>query len=186
VAWCAGSDGRKHLSHLAVGNKESEACWTGFCRHMVARGLRSPATVTTDGAPGLIRAVEAVFPRSVRIRCWFHRLANIGAKLPDDEAFEVMAHCYAVRDAPTLDAARVAADRFVSRYRDRFPAAAACFEEDQEALLAIHRVPVRHRIRVRTTNLAERSFEEERRRTKVVPRLRDEKAALKLAFATMI
>jgi len=53
---------------------------------MVARGLRSPTTVTTDGAPGLIKAIEAVFFRSVRIRCWFHRLANIRAKLPDDEA----------------------------------------------------------------------------------------------------
>jgi putative transposase len=67
-----------------------------------------------------------------------------------------------------------------------FPAAVACFEDDREALFAIHKVPVRHRIRVRTTNLAERSFAEERRRTKVITRLRDEKAALKLAFATMI
>jgi hypothetical protein len=33
-------------------------------------------------------------------------------------------------------------------------------------------------------NLAERSFDEERRRTKVIPRLMDEKAAMKLA--TMI
>jgi putative transposase len=186
VAWGIDSDGRKHLLHLGVGNKESEACWTECLRHMVARGLRAPTTVTTDGAPGLIRAVEAVFPRSVRIRCWFHRLANVRSKLPEDEAAEVMAHLYAVRDAPTLDAARAAADRFAARYQDRFPAAVACVEEDRDALLAIHRVPVRHRIRVRTTNLAERSFEEERRRTKVIPRLRDEKATLKLAFATMI
>jgi hypothetical protein len=35
----------------------------------------------------------------------------------------------------------------------------------------IHRVPVRHRIRVRTTNLAQRSLEEERWRTKIIPRL---------------
>jgi len=97
-----------------------------------------------------------------------------------------MAHLWAVRDAPTLVAARVAADRFSHTYRDRFPAAVVCFEDDREALLAIHRVPVRHRIRVRTTNLAERSFEEECRRTKVIPRLSDDKAALKLAFATMI
>jgi hypothetical protein len=33
---------------------------------------------------------------------------------------------------------------------------------------------------------AERSFEEERRRTKVIPRLTSEKATMKLAFATMI
>jgi putative transposase len=47
-------------------------------------------------------------------------------------------------------------------------------------------VPVRHRIRVRTTNLAERSFVEERRRTKVISRFPDEQAANKLIFATMI
>ena len=45
---------------------------------------------------------------------------------------------------------------------------------------------MRHRIRVRTTNLAERSFVEERWRTKVIPRFPNEKAALRLVFATMI
>src|SRR5579875_780422 len=186
VAWCIDSDGRKHLLHLAVGNKESEAAWTEFFRNMIARGLRAPTTVTTDGAPGMIKAVEAVFARSIRIRCWFHRLANIRSKLPDESAADVMAHIYAVRDAPTLDAARAAADRFENTYAKAFPAAVACFKDDREALLAIHRVPVRHRIRVRTTNLAERGFEEERRRTKVIPRLMSEPATMKLAFATMI
>jgi transposase-like protein len=134
----------------------------------------------------MIKAVEAAFSSSVRIRCWFHRLANIRAKLPDDDAAEVMAHLYAVRDAPTVDAARAAADRFENTYVRSFPAAVACFADDRDALLSIHRVPVRHRIRVRTTNLAERSFEEERRRTKAIPRLMSEKATMKLAFATMI
>jgi len=186
VCWCIDSDGRKHLLHLAVGNKESEAAWTEFFRNMIARGLRLPTSVTTDGAPGMIKAVNAVFSSSIRIRCWFHRLSNIRAKLPDDEAAEVMAHLYAVRDAPTIDAARAAADRLENTYQSLYPAAIACFADDREALLAIHRLPVRHRIRVRTTNLAERSFEEERRRTKVIPRLMSEKSTMKLAFATMI
>jgi transposase-like protein len=186
VAWCIDSEGRKHLLHLAVGNKESEASWTEFFRNMVARGLRMPTTVTSDGAPGLIKAINVVFEPSIRLRCWFHRLSNIRAKLPDDGAAEVMAHLYAVRDAPTIDAARAAADRLTTTYAKVYPAAIACFEDDRDAMLAIHRVPVRHRIRVRTTNLAERSFEEERRRTKVIPRLMSERATMKLAFATMI
>ena len=106
------------------------------------------------------KAVEAVFAQSIRMRCWFHRLANIRAKLPDHGAAELMAHLYAVRDAPVLDGARAAADRFSNTYSKASPAAVACSEDDREALLAIHRVPVRHRIRVRTTNLAERGFEE--------------------------
>src|SRR5689334_4792625 len=186
VAWCIASDGRKHLLHLAVGNKESQSCWTEFFRSLLSRGMRAPTTVTSDGAPGLINAITTCFPTSIRIRCWFHRLGNIRAKLPDESAGEVMAHLYAVRDAPTLDAARAAADRVVNTYGREYPAAVACFTEDLEALLAIHRVPVRHRIRVRTTNLAERSFVEERRRTKVIPRFTDEKAAMKLVFATLI
>jgi transposase-like protein len=186
VCWCIDSDGRKHLLHLAVGNKESEACWTEFFRNMLARGLRMPTTITSDGAPGLVKAIEVCFPASIRIRCWFHRLANIRAKLPDESASEVMAHLYAVRDAPTLDAARAAADRLINTFDRAFPAAVACFRDDLDALLAIHRVPVRHRIRVRTTNLAERSFVEERRRTKVIGRFGDERSAMKLVFATMI
>jgi putative transposase len=186
VAWCIASDGRKHLLHLAVGNKESQACWTEFFRSMLGRGLRAPTTVTSDGAPGLIKAITTCFPASIRIRCWFHRLGNIRTKLPDETAGSVLAHVYAVRDAPTLDAARAAADRFINTYGREYPAAVACFTEDLEALLAIHRVPVRHRIRVRTTNLAERSFVKERRRTKVLPRFTDEKAAMKLVFATLI
>jgi transposase-like protein len=67
-----------------------------------------------------------------------------------------------------------------------YPAAIACFTDDLDALLARHHMPVRHRIRVRTTNLAERSFVEERRRTKVIPRSPDENAAMKLVFATLI
>jgi putative transposase len=186
VTWCIASDGRKHLLHLAVGNKESQPCWTAFFRNMLNRGMRLPTTITSDGAPGLIKAITVCFPASIRIRCWFHRLGNLRAKLPDETAGEVLAHVYAVRDAPTLDAARVAADRFANTYSREYPAAVACFTDDLEALLAIHRVPVRHRIRVRTTNLAERSFAEERRRTKVIPRLMDEQAAMKLVYATMI
>lgn len=135
----------------------------------------------------MIKAVEVVFQRAIRIRCWFRRLANIRVKLPNDEAPEVMAHLYyATRDAPHPRRRRGAADCFENTFVKRFPSAVACFADDREALLAIHWVPVRHRIRVRTTNLAERGFEEERRLTKVIPRLLSERATMKLAFATMI
>ncbi len=186
VAWGIDTEGRKHLLHLAVGNKESEDCWVEFCRHMVARGLRQPTSITSDGASGLINAIKGVFSKSIRIRCWYHRLGNIRAKLPTDEAPQVMAEVRAIRDAPTLDAARVQADRAINRYRSEFPAAVNSLQDDLEALLNVHRVPVRHRINVRTTNLIERSFVEERRRTKVIPRLLDEKSAMKLVFATLI
>ena len=63
-----------------------------------------------------------MFDKAIRVRCWFHRLANLRAKLPDETAGEVLAHVYAVRDAPTLDAARAAADRFINTFGRHYPA----------------------------------------------------------------
>ena len=186
AAWCITTEGRKVLLHLAVGNKESEACWTEFFRHMIARGLRPPTSITSDGAPGLINAITAAFRKSIRIRCWFHRMANIRAKLPAEGAEEFMAHVRAVRDAPTHAAGQDLAASVMGRYADRYPAAVACLSEDLDASLGHLKLPPRHRISARTTNLIERSFEEERRRTKVIPRLLDEKSAMKLVFATLI
>ncbi len=153
---------------------------------MTARGLRAPTSITSDGAPGLVNAITAAYSRSLRIRCWFHRMANIRAKLPAEGAEEFMAHVRAVRDAPTHAAGEALAAEVIARYADRYPAAVACLADDLEASLAHLRLPPRHRISVRTTNLIERSFEEERRRTKVIPRLLDEKSAMKLVFATLI
>ncbi len=186
AAWCITTEGRKVLLHLAVGNKESEACWTEFFRHMIARGLRPPTSITSDGAPGLINAITAAFRKSIRIRCWFHRMANIRAKLPAEGAEEFMAHVRAVRDAPTHAAGQDLAASVIGRYADRYPAAVACLADDLDASLGHLKLPPRHRISARTTNLIERSFEEERRRTKVIPRLLDEKSAMKLVFATLI
>src|SRR5207247_9512081 len=121
------------LLYRAVGNKESERCWTGLFRNLLERGMRAPTTVTSDGAPGLIAAINTVFAKSIRIRCWFLRLANIRAKLPDETAGEVLAHLYAVRDAPTLDAPRAAAHRFVNAYRRAYPAAVARSTADPDA-----------------------------------------------------
>jgi hypothetical protein len=135
VAWGVGDEGRKHLLHLLVGNKEPEAAWAELLANLLSRGMRAPATATSDGAPGLVKAIEAVFPQSTRARCWAHRLANVRPKLADEVAGEVMAHVYAVRDAPTLDAARAAADRFARLYANEYPSAVACSQDDPEALL---------------------------------------------------
>lgn len=74
----------------------------------------------------------------------------------------------------------------IERFGGAYPAAVKSFGEDLEASLAHLKLPVRHRINVRTTNLLERSFVEERRRTKVIPRFTEEKSAMKLVFATLI
>jgi transposase-like protein len=79
--------------------------------------------------------------------------------------------------------ARAAA--FIEQYRGKLPSAVACFENDREASLNHLKLPTLHHKSIRTTNLVERGFEEERRRSKVIPKFRTEKECLKLVFATL-
>ncbi len=98
---------------------------------------------------------------------------------------EVKAWLNSVRDAPTPEAGREAAAEMIARFEGQYPAAIKSFADDLEASRAHLRLPVAHRKYARTTNLIERSFVEERRRTKVIPHFFTERSCLKLAFAAL-
>ena len=74
----------------------------------------------------------------------------------------------------------------IARFRARYPSAMECLEKDLEECLTYLLFPNEHQKRIRTTNLLERTFEESRRRTKVIPRFPSERSCLTLLYATLI
>lgn len=184
-AWAILTTGQKVLLHMDLGNKESYTCWLEFLRGMVQRGLPVPLSITTDGAPGLLKAIDEVWPLSLRIRCWVHKMRNVLDKVPEEHKQEVKAFLEAVRDAPNYHEGTLRAKELIARFEKQFPRAMNSFSDDLYATLNHLKLPVIHHKFVRTTNLIERSFGEEKRRSKVIPRFFDEKSALKLAFATL-
>jgi len=185
VTWAILSDGSKVLVHLSLGNKERYEDWLEHFRDLVRRGLKTPLTVTTDGAPGLIQAVEAMWPEAERIRCWVHKMRNVLDKVPEEARPVLKPYLEAIRDAPDIERGRRLVAEVVERFGREYPSAMRSLQEDLEASLAHLRLPAAHRKHVRTTNLVERSFEEERRRAKVIPRFRSEWECLKLVFAVL-
>jgi transposase-like protein len=186
VTWGILLDGSKVLIHLSLGNKESAEAWLDHFRDLVRRGLPTPLTVTTDGAPGLIRAVETIWPQAERIRCWMHKMQNLLAKVPETMRDELRAWLAAVRDAPDYQAGKEVAAHLIARYQQEYPSAMKSFTEDLEASLAHLKLPAAHRKHIRTTNLLERAFGEQRRRTKVIPRFFHERDCLKLVFGVLL
>jgi putative transposase len=185
-AWGILSDGRKVLLHLALGNKESYADWKEFFRNMIARGLRIPLLITSDGAPGLIAAIEECFPQSKRQRCLRHKLQNIANKLPHDALAEVMPKIKNVYYQTDQKVAKICAETIMNKYSKLYPSAIKCFQGDFEACISHMLFPEGHSKHIRTTNLLERAFLEQKRRTKVIPRFLDEESCLKLVYATLI
>jgi putative transposase len=184
--WAICEDGRKVLLSLSTANSESFESCREVLRELVKRGLRPPATITTDGAVGLTQAIDAVWPKSLRIRCWFHKMQNFQQKVPAQAWPEVKALLVDMRDAPSREKAEKRRDAIVEGYQREFPELCRCLLDDAEARLNHLAVPKRHQQYVRTSNLVERAFVEERRRTKVIPHLWAEGSLVHLVFGVLI
>ncbi len=185
-AWGITEDGRKVLLHLAPGTKEDTASCTAFFEDLKRRGLPDPLLAVTDGAPGLIRAAETCFPRALRQRCLAHRLRNLRSKAPESQWPEIAIRARACYEAASPALATLLREDFAQVYGRELPAVVQCFTDDFEACIAHLRFPLRHRKVIRTTNLLERLFLEERRRTKIIPHAFGERPVLKLMYAAMI
>jgi transposase-like protein len=71
-------------------------------------------------------------------------------------------------------------------YERELPAATAGFLDDFAACIAHLELPLAHRKATRATNLVERLFGEERRRSKVIPHAFGARAVMKLMFAALL
>lgn len=193
AAWGITTEGTPVFVGLDTCAGESTDGWQALLTDLGARGLRCPLLVISDGAPGLISAVEQTMPAALRQRCLIHRARNLLAKIPKNAQAEVKADYWAIFEVPEevepgLDAVahvQNKIDEFARRWRDSYPAAVRCLLSDRDSLTHYLRVPREHWSRVRHSNFIERTFGETRRRVKVIGRLPGETSCLSLVWAVL-
>ena len=186
VAWGITLEGQKVLLGLALGSRESYESWLDFGRDLTARGMRAPALVIADGAPGIWKATRELWPGAIEQRCTVHALRNITGKLPERLHREVKARYWAVLDdAASASDAKAGLLALAGEYRRAYPSAMRLIDDHADQLVAHLRLPLEHRKRTRSTNLLERTFVEVRRRTKVIGRFPGETSALSLIWAVL-
>ena len=83
VALGVRDDGQKMLLAINSMGGESQAAWRALLDDLVRRGLRTPALVVIDGAPGLEKAVAALWPNMAVQRCTVHKHRNLLAHAPE-------------------------------------------------------------------------------------------------------
>ena len=72
AAWGITTEGKPAFVGLAPGSGESADAWHDFLAGLKDRGLASPLLIISDGAPGLISAIEQAYPKALRQRCLVH------------------------------------------------------------------------------------------------------------------
>jgi putative transposase len=194
AAWGITTGGKPAFIGLAPGSGESADAWGDFLTDLKDRGLPSPLLAISDGAPGLIAAIEQAFPKALRQRCLIHRARNVLAKVPTGMQAEVKDAYWKLFDTEDLktqpgpklvELVDHRVTEMAGRYAATYPAAMKCLLADREGLTAYLRFPAEHQRRVRHSNFIERTFGETRRRTKVIGRLPGETSCLTLVWAVL-
>jgi putative transposase len=77
------SDGQKVLLAIRNMGGETEAAWRALLDDLVERGLRTPELLIVDGAPGVEKALAALWPAVPLQRCSVHKHRNLLAHAPE-------------------------------------------------------------------------------------------------------
>jgi transposase-like protein len=184
--WGVSSTGDKLLLGLAGATSESEVSWNDFMESLLDRGLRQPLLVISDGNKGLIKAIAKSFPLAKRQRCIAHKMRNILNKLPQEAQSRIKMEVHSIYYAYDATEAESKSEEFIRKHSNKYPEMIRCFTEDLPACLEHLKFPESHRKFIRTTNLIERAFVEEKRRTKIIPYHQNEKGMMNLVFGVLI
>ena len=185
VALGVRQDGQKVL--LAVKNMggESEAAWRALLDDLVNRGLKTPELVIVDGAPGLEKALAALWSGMLVQRCTVHKHRNLLGHAPDRLHEEISADYNDMIYADTKQGIETKRKAFIRKWRMKCRAVAASLEEAGDKLFTFARFPKNQWKSIRTSNAIERLHEEFKRRIKTQTVLPSAETAAMLFWALL-
>ncbi len=159
-------DGQKVLLAIRSMGGESAEAWRAVLDDLIKRGLRRPEFLIVDGAPGLDKAIAAVWDGVPVQRCTVHKHRNLLAHAPERLHEEITADYTDMIYAPTCEEIAARRKAFIRKWRLKHRAVADSLEEAGERLFAFTRLPPSQWRSLRTTNAIERLHEEFKRRIK--------------------
>ena len=161
-------DGRKEILSFELVDAEDTDNWRGFLVNLKSRGLmgKSLRLITTDGNPGLLKALREIYPFKKVQRCIVHKLRNVSVKLRRRNQKECMCSAKLIFSAMSK---REAIKRFKiweEKWQIEEERAVKCMKKDLFCCLYYYDFDKSIWKSIRTTNILERAFREVRRRTR--------------------
>lgn len=183
--------GKKELIAFRIAKSESNSACEGFLNDLFHRGLKGKnlKLIVTDGSPGLLNAIDLIYPHSKHQRCWVHKLRNCTKYLKKKDIKAFKSQVREIYDAPSYRQA-VYAFKYLRKHWSRpYPRVIKSIEQDLDCLLAFLQISVKEKYRkfirrqIRTTNIIERAFREVRRRTRPMGCLSNNDSVSRIIYA---
>jgi transposase-like protein len=165
--------------------QEDKDGWSCLIQDLRTRGVSEIDLIVTDGHDGLLAAVSALFPATLRQRCLVHKQRNVMNAIPKREYQEVVTDLTGIWKQEKKEDALLNLAAFKARYQKRYPEAVRSLCEDEEHLLTFYAFPaVMHRY-IRSTNAIESLFSNVRQRTDQIDAFTTETSCLTIVWAVM-
>jgi len=161
-------DGSKDLLGFQMAGSESESWWWGFLSDLKQRGLsgRNLEVMVSDEAGGLVKAIQALYPRISHQICTFHKANDIGRHLVEKRhRRRIISDALHVFEGETRTEVTQRLKVFWEKWSSKESKAVRNFTQGFEDCLIYLEYPDPLRTMLKTNNLIERQLQELRRRT---------------------
>ena len=186
VALGVRADGQKVLLAIKNMSGESEAAWRALLDDLVQRGLKTPELVIANGAPGLEKALAALWSDVPVQRCTVHKHRNLLAHAPERLHEEIANDYKELIYAATKQEVEAKRKAFIRKWRLKHKPVAGSQEEAGDKLFTFTRFPPSQWKSIRTSNAIERLHEEFKRRIKTQTVLPSAETAAMLFWAWVL
>src|SRR5271168_841563 len=123
-------DGQKVLLAIKSMGGESTEAWRSVLDDLIKRGLRRPEFLIVDGAPGLDKAIAAVWDGALVQRCTVHKHRNLLAHAPERLHDEITADYTDMIYAATREEIEIRRKAFIRKWRLKHRAVADSLHEE--------------------------------------------------------
>lgn len=176
------TEGQQDILSMSIVETEKASSWMSILDDLRTRGVKDVFFLCSDNLPGLDKAVEAIFPDSIRQICIVHQIRNSLKYVSYKDRKAIITDIKSIYQADNENLALEALEIFKQNWESKYLAAVQSWESNWDNLTAFLNYPKEIRKLIYTTNIIESfnaSLRKYTRNKKVFP---NDDAALKSIY----
>lgn len=175
-------EGQQDLLSIHITTTESATAWMGILDDLKSRGVKDILFICSDNLAGMDRAIDAVYPQTIRQICIVHQVRNSLKYVSYNERREMAKDIKEIYRSINEEAALKAFELFKEKWGGKYRVAVRSWETNWDNLTAFLQYPKEIRKLIYTTNIIESFNAGLRKYTKNKKSFPSDDAALKSIY----
>jgi transposase-like protein len=148
-------EGKQDILSIHIVENESASSWMEMFTDLNQRGVKDILFLCSDNLAGLEKAIEAIYPKSIRQICIVHQIRNSLKFVSYKDRRAIIKDIKAIYQADNVIRAQEAFEIFKANWGQKYHQAVKSWEQNWDNLTAFLQYPAEIRKLIYTTNIIE-------------------------------